>query len=138
MAPPRIVPIGIAVTLAGSSFVGDAWADSMQCGRRIVATGDSLQAVRSVCGEPTSQRQRVETRTVRRSVEVDCGTPKEPHRRCVRVESVTRAVQIDEWMYDFGPRRFVQYLTFVDGWLETVEAGGRGSGEPHATATGGR
>jgi hypothetical protein len=40
---------------------------------------------------------------------------------------VTREVQIDEWTYDFGPRRFVRYLTFVDGRLQSVEAGGRGS-----------
>ena len=40
---------------------------------------------------------------------------------------MTREVQIDEWTYDFGPRRFIQILTFVDGTLETVEADGRGN-----------
>jgi hypothetical protein len=39
-------------------------------------------------------------------------------------------VLIDEWTYDFGPHRFIQYLTFEDGTLLSIEAGGRGSAEP--------
>jgi hypothetical protein len=63
-------------------------------------------------------------------VVVDCGNSKTPHRRCERTGRVTREVQIDEWTYDFGPRRFMQVLTFVDGTLESVATGGRGGREP--------
>ncbi len=130
MTMSRGARIGILATLVLFSPSHDARADSLRCGHRIVATGDSLHVVRSVCGEPTAQRRRFETRTEQRRVMTDCGTSKTPHRRCERVEEVTREVQIDEWTYDFGPRRFIQYLTFVDGRLLEVEAGGRGSREP--------
>jgi hypothetical protein len=130
MALALTAPACISIVLVVFCFSGEAHADSLRCGRRIVATGDSLHTVRSVCGEPTAQRRRVETRIVRRRVEVDCGTPDEPGRRCIRVVSRAREVQIDEWTYDFGPLRFVQYLTFVDGWLTTVEAGPKGTGAP--------
>jgi hypothetical protein len=123
---------GIALLLASLAVVSvtrTALADSMRCGHRIVQTGDSLHEVRSLCGEPAAARQRFETRTELRRVVVDCGSAKRPHRRCERVERVSREVRIDEWIYDFGPRRFIQYLTFADGWLERVEAGGRGRAE---------
>ena len=119
--------IGILAALVLFWPSHDARADSLRCGNRIVATGDSLHVVRSLCGEPTAERRRFETRTEERRVLTDCRTSKTPHRRCERVEKVIREVQIDEWTYDFGPRRFIQYLTFVDGRLLEVEAGGRGS-----------
>jgi len=34
---------------------------------------------------------------------------------------------VDEWTYDFGPQRFVHYLTFLDGKLARVETGSYGS-----------
>ena len=105
----------------------DARADSLRCGNRIVATGDSLHVVRSLCGEPTAERRRFETRTEERRVLTDCRTSKTPHRRCERVEKVIREVQIDEWTYDFGPQRFVHYLTFLDGKLARVATGSYGS-----------
>src|SRR5688572_214456 len=126
----RVALMGILAGLALSGSSRDVRADSRRCGRRIVATGDSIFVVRSVCGEPTSQRQRFETRLEQRRVVVDCGNGKTPHRRCERIERVTREVRIDEWTYDFGPRRFIQILTFVDGALESVVADGRGSQEP--------
>jgi hypothetical protein len=122
--------IGSLALLALSTSTGDAYADSMRCGHRIVATGDSLHVVHSVCGEPTARQQRFETWTELKRVVVDCGTSKTPHRRCERVQRVAREVRIDEWTYDFGPRRFIQYLTFADGRLMSVEVGGRGSRNP--------
>lgn len=117
----------IALALLGRATV--VRADSLRCGQRIVATGDSTYAVRSLCGEPAERRQRAETVMELRKVSVACASSKTPHRRCERVERVAREVQIDEWTYDFGPQRFVQILTFVDGTLETVAAGGRGGGK---------
>jgi hypothetical protein len=41
---------------------------------------------------------------------------------------VERAVEvaIEEWVYDFGTRRFLQHLTFEQGRLVRVESGERG------------
>jgi hypothetical protein len=35
-------------------------------------------------------------------------------------------VTVEEWVYDFGPRRFMQYLTFEGGQLVAVRSGSYG------------
>src|SRR4051794_15666208 len=92
-------------------FAHDAAADGMRCGDRLINTGDSTYDVKSRCGLPQDATQRVETRTERRRVRVPCGRG---DARCDRVAEVSADVVIDEWTYDFGPQRFVHYLTFVD------------------------
>ena len=36
-------------------------------------------------------------------------------------------VAIDEWLYDFGPQRFIQHLTFEQGKLVDVTSGKYGT-----------
>jgi hypothetical protein len=115
----------VLATLFLALSADDARADSMRCGKRIVATGDSKHTVRAACGEPSDQQQRVETRPRRKRVPAPCGNATAPA-RCHRVDDGTTDVLIDEWTYDFGPRRSIQYLTFINGRLASVEAGERG------------
>ena len=103
---------------------GDAAAEGMRCGTRLVSKGDSTYEVRSRCGEPREATRRVETRSERRRVRVPCGRGEA---RCDRVQEVTVDVVIDEWVYDLGPQTFVRYLTFVDGKLFRVNTGSYGS-----------
>jgi uncharacterized protein DUF2845 len=105
-------------------YAGDAAADGMRCGDRLVNTGDSTYDVKSRCGPPQDATRRVETRTERRRVRVPCGRGEA---RCDRVQEVSADVVIDEWTYDFGPQRFVHYLTFVDGRLYRVNTGSYGT-----------
>jgi hypothetical protein len=109
---------------------GPARADSLRCGHRIVSTGDSPYIVRSLCGEPAATREHFEARLDQRRVPIHCRTAKAPHRRCERLQWVHTLVRIDEWIYDFGPRRFVHYLTFEAGRLIRIEVGGRGARPP--------
>lgn len=113
---------GLAVGLV--ALAADAGADGMRCGGRLVSKGDSTYEVKSRCGAPQEATRRVETRTERRRVRAPCA-PGEV--RCERVQEVTVDVVIDEWTYDFGPQRFVHYLSFVDGKLGRVETGGYGT-----------
>jgi hypothetical protein len=39
-------------------------------------------------------------------------------------ESVT--VQVEEWTYDFGKQRFIQFLTFEAGKVIRIRSGGYG------------
>lgn len=103
---------------------GEAAAEGMRCGNRLVSKGDSTYEVRARCGEPSDASRRVETRTERRRVRVPCGNGEA---RCDRVQEVSADVVIDEWIYDFGPQTFVRFLTFVDGKLFRVDTGGYGS-----------
>jgi hypothetical protein len=113
-------PVALAVTAS------EAQADGMRCGRRLVSSGDSLYRVRSVCGEPDDAQRRVVTQTERRRVRVPCGE-RRTESRCERTEEYSRDVVVDEWTYDFGEQRFIRYLTFVDGRLESVSTGSYGS-----------
>ena len=101
---------------------GDARADSLSCKGRIVSTGDSTYQVRSVCGEPDATTRRVEVRTVRHMVPVECAV----QRRCWSVVERTIEITIEQWTYDFGRQQFIQYVTFEDGQLLRVESGSYG------------
>jgi hypothetical protein len=46
--------------------------------------------------------------------------------RCTAFVEDTIQVPLDEWTYDFGPDRLVQYLTFEQGLLVRISSGGYG------------
>jgi hypothetical protein len=111
--------------VAGLAVSPSARADSLSCNSRIVSTGDSRYEVRSVCGEPDDAIQRVEYRSLQGRVVGPC-TRHGKKLRCSRTEEAVVEVVIDEWTYDFGRNRFVQYLTFEQGQLATVKSGSYG------------
>ena len=100
-------------------------ADSLSCNQRIASSGDSRYEVRAICGEPDEAVQRVEYRTVRGRVAGPC-VREGSKLRCSRTEEAVVEVVIDEWTYDFGRNRFIQYLTFEQGRLVAVKSGSYG------------
>lgn len=111
--------------VAGMTASGSARADSMGCKDRIVSSGDSRYEVKSVCGDPDDASQRVEYRTVRGRVAGPC-TRSGDKIVCSQTREHVVEVVIDEWTYDFGRNRFIQYLTFEQGRLVSVRSGGYG------------
>lgn len=110
-----------ALVLMGAAlFLGTqpAQANGMRCDNKLVGRGDTTYEVKALCGPPDDARSRVERRSVRRIVEVPCGTG-----RCPVVVEDLMEVTIDEWIYDFGPQRFIQHLTFEQGKLIDVTSG---------------
>jgi hypothetical protein len=105
--------LSIALCLFGWIHAGSAMADTMRCGTKLVATGDSPYDVRSRCGEPAFATRRVEYRSVS-AFGAGVGATR------------TVEVVIDEWTYDFGPQHFVQHLIFEQGRLVSVVSGHRG------------
>lgn len=116
--------LGVTLLSGFGLLAAPAAADGMSCGNRLISKGDSLYQVRSVCGEPDDARRRVETRTERRRVRVPC---QHGAAQCERTVEHSTDVVVDEWTYDFGRRRFLRFLTFVDGRLAAVQTGGYGS-----------
>ena len=111
-----------------------ARADSLSCNQRIVSTGDSRYQVRSVCGEPDDATQRIEYRTLRGRVAGPC-TRSDGKIRCAQTEEIVVEVVVDEWTYDFGRNRFIEYVTFEQGRLIRVKSGSYGYKQASVSAT---
>lgn len=107
----RLLWFVAAVILAATSGSPAAATDNtMSCKGRIVKVGDAAYRVRTLCGDPDFTQQRVEQR----------GAGNRFGARSVELV-------IEEWVYDFGPSRFVQYLTFEGGRLIAIRAGEYGT-----------
>jgi len=104
-------------------FSATAHADeTLRCGEeRLVEVGYSAYDVTARCGAPDWVEHRFETRTVSRPVLVPCRMG-----RCTVYIQDTIQVPIEEWTYDFGPQRFVYYLTFEQGRLLRIVSGSYG------------
>lgn len=84
-----------------------AWA--LRCGRLLVEIGDHKIDVLRKCGPPTTQDRRTGV----------VGEKFRFPRRTLDVEKYEEVV-IDEWVYNFGPRQFMQYLRFENGILKKI------------------
>jgi hypothetical protein len=111
--------------LAALSVSSQARADSLACNGRIVSSGDSRYEVKAICGEPDDASQRVEYRSVRGRVSGPC-TRENGKLRCGQTREEVVEVVIDEWVYDFGKNRFIEYVTFEQGKLVSVRTGSYG------------
>jgi hypothetical protein len=109
--------LALSLCLGGALYAGGAHADTLRCGNKLVATGDTTYDVRGRCGDPAFATRRVEYRTVS-GFAPGVGA------------SRTFEVVIDEWTYDFGPQKFVQHLIFEQGYLVRVISGHRGQKKP--------
>ena len=100
---------------------------ALRCGSDLVLKGDRKIEVRIACGEPEFiegwEEETVtyitdENDELRRDliIEREAGIGK------------SNIVHIEEWTYNFGPRRFIQYLTFINGRLKKIEDGTKGTG----------
>jgi hypothetical protein len=67
----------------------------MRCKGHVLNVGDSKHEVRTKCGKPNS----------------------------IAIED--KEAEIETWVYDFGPGRFVHFLTFSGDSLERIESKGR-------------
>jgi hypothetical protein len=105
-------------------FGDKAAADDLSCQDRIVSLGNSAYEVQALCGPPDAIQQRVESRTVQRPVSVPCG--RRGLERCVVLVADSVDVTVEEWTYDFGHMRFLQFLTFEQGKLIAIHAGNYG------------
>lgn len=88
--------------------------EAFYCASKIVSVGDRKYEVREKCGDPTYRR-------FRREAYVD-------HEDEV-LKRVAHSI-LEEWVYDFGPRRLIRVLTFRHNVLQAVEQGGYGTGFP--------
>ena len=121
---PRVCPalpvralLGAALSLTVLSIASGA--SAFDCDQRLVALGDHAVEVRARCGEPAS----ISTRTESRTQYAGATTP----RGDFSGSSITVTVEVEVWVYDFGPRRFMEELTFENGILRSTRRLGYGT-----------
>lgn len=113
-----------AAALCAATLLTGSTAYAMRCDNRLVVDGDAPARVRSLCGDPADATHRVVSRSVTVHRRLSNGT--------IVSESVMVSVEVEVWVYDFGPRRLMRELTFEDGRLVRIRTLGYG------TARGGR
>ena len=116
--------LGFGLLLAGGfGLAGTASADNIRCQNRLVSTGSTKYDVQALCGAPDATERRTERRLVRRQITTRCA---DAVTWCTSYIEDSVDVPVEEWTYDFGTQRFLQYLTFEDGKLLNVRSGGYG------------
>ena len=112
-----LLPSALLLLMAAS-----ASANGLRCSNKLVEPGRTSYEVRALCGPPDDAQQRTEQRKLRRYVQQPCATG-----LCTLVVEDTVDVVVEDWTYDFGPQRFLQFLRFEAGKLVRVTSGPYGS-----------
>jgi hypothetical protein len=95
--------LALVITLVATS------AQAFRCGRQLVQIGDYKLDVLEKCGDPDM----VEERTAIRGSRL-----RHPY-GALEIDQFEEVV-IEEWVYNFGPRKFKQLLEFEDGVLKKI------------------
>lgn len=121
--PCRLSLAGVILLLA-VTFAAPAHA--FRCGSKIVIKNMHEAQVRRACGEPTTMRDlgyvvRGADLSTRRGLSPGFST-----RRFPGYGNFTQEVVVTEYVYNFGPRKFMRRLVFEGGILVSIEAIGYG------------
>ena len=108
--------------LAATSLGLASPAHAFWCRGRLVLEGDRMPEVRANCGEPASEISRMEESTI-----YSGGARRARDGSWYGGSSRTVTTQVDIWVYDFGPTRFMEELRFEDGVLRRLTRLGRGT-----------
>lgn len=97
---------------AGVGILWSAWAgaDTLRCTGGLVRDGDLAAQVLRLCGEPW-RREAVAAAQL----------------RTILGGSQRRKGSAQMWTYNFGPTQFIRHLYFIDGRLQRIKTGPRGS-----------
>ena len=104
-------------------IVSSGMADDFSCGSYIISVGDRQYDILRKCGNPAYADSHEELR-IRRDLGSHFFAPgEEPPGAPLFVKVL---VTVDEWEYNFGPGKFIRYLTFENGRLVRITTGDYG------------
>jgi hypothetical protein len=109
--------------------LGPTPTEAFYCGHRLVSPGERQTVVWYKCGEPDLISWRVHYRAPSESHGFGLGAHHfgfRTHRCDETASSGVWPVVVEVWVYNFGPRRFLQELSFADGCLIDIEPLGYG------------
>jgi len=111
-------------------LAGTESALALRCGNNLIAQGDYIEEVRAHCGDPLS----IDTYSIFQEKQISFGTrnrfinQNENEGQIIRntntgeiFKNETIEVVVEEWFYNFGPRRFTRRLYFENGYLVEIE-----------------
>jgi len=103
-------------------------AHAFRCGSRIVSEGDHYSKVLKICGEPAGVQERVIYREgiTRPRFRVEGPNGLRYDQEVVQYERSYVEVLVEEWTYNFGPRRLMQLVRFENGFVTDVDQLGYG------------
>lgn len=97
---------------------------TMICDNYVISLGDRQSDVARKCGEPTYVQTWDEERVKRDYYQnIPAQTPEELSQQPFLLKEY---VQVQEWTYNFGPTRFIHYLRFENGRLNSITSGDYG------------
>ena len=101
---------------------------ALRCGHKLVSEGDYIEQVRDRCGDPMA----IDTYTIIREERIHypghyyLQKHTYPHYAKeydygARSRSVQIEIFVEEWVYNFGPRRLMRRLRFENGILREID-----------------
>jgi Protein of unknown function (DUF2845) len=112
----------IGITLPSLLMASAAVAsDTMRCGNKLVAEGDTREKVRRLCGEPVDVAY---SHILRRPSYVRNG-------RVIYFGNELIETQVEVWTYNLGPNKLMRRMRFVDDLLEEIDTLGYGYNPPN-------
>ncbi|MBR7801544.1 DUF2845 domain-containing protein [Undibacterium fentianense] len=121
----RLLLIGCGFFSVMMAYATDSYALAFRCNNYVVDVGMHKVEVMQKCGVPAAREQRTE----RRRIGLRQASPTLPY-SVNQYSGDTRTglefereidIQLEEWVYNFGPQRFMQLLTFEDGRLKKIQ-----------------
>lgn len=99
---------------------------ALRCGNKLVQRGDPMPKVLKICGEPVATQQRsIVRRGVPRSRVFRDLRDISDEELLINDRSYVEVV-VEEWTYNFGPRKFMRVVRFENGLVAEVKELGYG------------
>lgn len=101
---------------------------AFRCGAKLVTEGDHYSKVLKYCGEPIGVQERVIYREgpTRPRIRIDGPNGVQIDREVLTYNRSYVEVAVEEWTYNFGPRRLMQLVRFENGFVVEVDQLGYG------------
>jgi len=101
---------------------------AFRCGNKIVSEGDHYSKVLKICGEPVGVQERVIYREGRTRPRFRAEGPNglTYDQEVLQYDRSYVEVMVEEWTYNFGPRRLMQLVRFENGFVVEVDRLGYG------------
>lgn len=110
--PTRLLLAGVLLLALAAS----AEAQALRCGSRLISRGDSSAKLLRYCGEPETVSSHVEQVGLFAYGRFYPG--------------FLREVLVEDWTYNFGPRKLMRRVRVVDGIVEDIDLLGYGYSAP--------